>query len=218
MDTMSLIINLISGAAGGNAAGAAMPDKSLGTLGNSLAGLVGGGVAGAILQAIIPARPKGVAATSGRSSATSPVVGWEAASSCWSFRLSRTPLQRRSPVSCGSKERSSSGANSSCPCRTGETESIGKNEEESPGLSPHNMKGDWTMRTLTLALGIAILSTMGFLVGAQAGETTATMEKMKGETKALVEEGKGQTKGAVEDVKGNKMSAEAERAKGKAKG
>ena len=74
------------------------------------------------------------------------------------------------------------------------------------------------MRKLTLALGIAILSTMGFLVGAQAGETTATMEKMKGETKALVEEGKGQTKGAVEDVKGNKMSAEAERAKGKVKG
>ena len=33
MDMTSLIVNLISGAVGGNAAGAAMPDKSLGTLG-----------------------------------------------------------------------------------------------------------------------------------------------------------------------------------------
>jgi len=59
MDTMSLIINLLSGAAGGNAVGAAMPDKSLGTLGNCLAGLVGGGVGGAILQALIPALAQG---------------------------------------------------------------------------------------------------------------------------------------------------------------
>jgi len=55
MDMTSLIINLISGAVGGNAAGAAMPDKSLGTLGNSLAGIVGGGLGGSILQALIPA-------------------------------------------------------------------------------------------------------------------------------------------------------------------
>jgi hypothetical protein len=59
MDITSLIINLISGAAGGNAAGAAMPDKSLGTVGNSLAGLLGGGAGGAILQAIIPALAQG---------------------------------------------------------------------------------------------------------------------------------------------------------------
>jgi len=32
MDMTSLIVNLISGAVGGNAAGAAIPDKSLGTL------------------------------------------------------------------------------------------------------------------------------------------------------------------------------------------
>ena len=38
MDMTSLIVNLISGAVGGNAAGAAIPDKSLGTLGNSLGG------------------------------------------------------------------------------------------------------------------------------------------------------------------------------------
>jgi uncharacterized membrane protein YeaQ/YmgE (transglycosylase-associated protein family) len=56
MDMASLIINLISGAVGGNAAGAAMPDKSLGTVGNSLAGLLGGGVGGAILQTLMAPR------------------------------------------------------------------------------------------------------------------------------------------------------------------
>ncbi|SLM49069.1 conserved protein of unknown function [Nitrospira japonica] len=59
MDTTGLIINLISGAVGGNAAGAAMPDKSLGTLGNSLAGLLGGGVGGAIIEALAPALSQG---------------------------------------------------------------------------------------------------------------------------------------------------------------
>ena len=59
MDTTSLIINLISGAIGGNAAGKAMPDKSLGTLGDSLAGLVGGGVGGSIIQALVPALAQG---------------------------------------------------------------------------------------------------------------------------------------------------------------
>ena len=54
MDATSLIIDLISGAVGGNAAGAAMPDKSLGTLGNTIAGLVGGGLGGQILQALLP--------------------------------------------------------------------------------------------------------------------------------------------------------------------
>ena len=55
MDATSLIIDLISGAVGGNAAGAAMPDKSLGTLGNTITGLVGGGLGGQILQALLPA-------------------------------------------------------------------------------------------------------------------------------------------------------------------
>jgi len=59
MDMTSLIITLISGAVGGNAAGVALPDKSLGTLGNSLAGIVGGGIGGSILQALIPALAQG---------------------------------------------------------------------------------------------------------------------------------------------------------------
>ena len=52
MNIINLIISLISGAVGGNAAGAAMKDKSLGVAGNSLAGILGGGVGGAILQAL----------------------------------------------------------------------------------------------------------------------------------------------------------------------
>ena len=54
MDISSLIINLISGAVGGNVAGAIMKEKSLGVLGNSLAGVVGGGLGGAILHAVLP--------------------------------------------------------------------------------------------------------------------------------------------------------------------
>jgi uncharacterized membrane protein YeaQ/YmgE (transglycosylase-associated protein family) len=52
MNILYLIISLICGALGGNAAGAVMKDKSLGTLGNSLAGIFGGGIGGAILQAL----------------------------------------------------------------------------------------------------------------------------------------------------------------------
>ena len=52
MDIVSLIISLLSGAVGGNVAGAALKDQSLGTLGNSLAGILGGGAGGVILQAL----------------------------------------------------------------------------------------------------------------------------------------------------------------------
>ena len=53
MNIVSLIIQLISGAVGGNVAGAAMKDKSLGALGNSIAGIIGGGVGGTILHAVL---------------------------------------------------------------------------------------------------------------------------------------------------------------------
>ena len=46
MDIMSLLVEAISGGVGGNIAGAAMKDKSLGTVGNSIAGIVGGGLGG----------------------------------------------------------------------------------------------------------------------------------------------------------------------------
>ncbi|MGB8313276.1 MAG: hypothetical protein WCE69_02205, partial [Aestuariivirga sp.] len=44
---------LIAGAIGGNAAGKAMPDKSLGTLGNTIAGVIGGGIGGQLLDKIL---------------------------------------------------------------------------------------------------------------------------------------------------------------------
>src|SRR6516162_2896866 len=52
MNIISLIIQIIGGAIGGNVAGAAMKENSLGTLGNSIAGIVGGGLGGTILQSI----------------------------------------------------------------------------------------------------------------------------------------------------------------------
>ena len=50
MDIVSLIINLISGAVGGNIAGAVMKDKSLGPLLNSVVGVFGGGAGTAVLS------------------------------------------------------------------------------------------------------------------------------------------------------------------------
>lgn len=52
MNIIGFLISLISGAVGGNVAGAAMKDKSLGTAGNSVAGIFGGGIGGVILQAL----------------------------------------------------------------------------------------------------------------------------------------------------------------------
>jgi uncharacterized membrane protein YeaQ/YmgE (transglycosylase-associated protein family) len=46
MKIVLLFISLISGAIGGNVAGRLLKDKSLGILGNSIAGIVGGGLAG----------------------------------------------------------------------------------------------------------------------------------------------------------------------------
>ena len=46
---LPLIIQLISGAVGGNVAGSLMKNSSLGTLGNSIAGIAGGGIGGQIL-------------------------------------------------------------------------------------------------------------------------------------------------------------------------
>src|SRR4029078_7729992 len=53
MDITSLIVEAVSGAVGGNVAGAAMKDKSLGTVGNSIAGILGGGLGGTILQSVM---------------------------------------------------------------------------------------------------------------------------------------------------------------------
>jgi uncharacterized membrane protein YeaQ/YmgE (transglycosylase-associated protein family) len=49
---LPIIIQLLSGAAGGNVAGAALKNLSLGPLGNSIAGIVGGGIGGQVLSFI----------------------------------------------------------------------------------------------------------------------------------------------------------------------
>ena len=46
------IVRLVIGALGGNLAGALMKDKSLGLLGNTISGVLGGGAGAAILGAL----------------------------------------------------------------------------------------------------------------------------------------------------------------------
>lgn len=53
MDIATLLIQLISGAAGGNLGGALLKNLSLGTLGNSLAGIIGGGVGSQVLNSML---------------------------------------------------------------------------------------------------------------------------------------------------------------------
>ena len=52
MDIAGLLINLVSGAVGGNLAGAALKEQSLGAIGNTIAGIVGGVAGGYILKAV----------------------------------------------------------------------------------------------------------------------------------------------------------------------
>ena len=49
-----ILINLIAGALGGVGAGKASPNFDLGTIGNIVSGLVGGGVLGQIVTALAP--------------------------------------------------------------------------------------------------------------------------------------------------------------------
>ena len=51
---INLIIQLIAGAIGGNAAGASMKNVDLGTLGNTVAGALGGAGGGTLLTALLP--------------------------------------------------------------------------------------------------------------------------------------------------------------------
>ena len=51
---INLIIQLIAGVVGGNAVGAASQDLNLGTLGNTIAGAIGGVGGGQLLTALIP--------------------------------------------------------------------------------------------------------------------------------------------------------------------
>jgi hypothetical protein len=53
MDISSLLIQLVSGALGGNAAGAYSKDTGLSPIGNTIVGALGGGVGGQILSALL---------------------------------------------------------------------------------------------------------------------------------------------------------------------
>ncbi|WP_411029478.1 hypothetical protein [Spongiimicrobium sp. 3-5] len=57
---LPLIIQLLTGALGGNVAGKLLKKQSLGTLGNSISGIVGGGLGGAILGMLGMAGEPGV--------------------------------------------------------------------------------------------------------------------------------------------------------------
>ena len=52
MDIVSLIVQLLSGAVGGNIAGGLLQKLSLGTVGNSIVGILGGGLGGVLLNAL----------------------------------------------------------------------------------------------------------------------------------------------------------------------
>lgn len=52
MELLPLIIQLVSGAVGGNVAGSLMKNFSLGTAGNSIVGILGGGIGGSVLAAL----------------------------------------------------------------------------------------------------------------------------------------------------------------------
>ena len=67
-----LIVSLVAGAIGGNAVGMAAPKLSLGTLGTSLSGIVGGGLGGQILSML---GAGGVAAAAGGGLDIGSIVG-----------------------------------------------------------------------------------------------------------------------------------------------
>lgn len=52
MDVVSTLISLVSGAVGGNVAGAAFSEKNLGVIANSIIGLLGGGAGEYLLKAL----------------------------------------------------------------------------------------------------------------------------------------------------------------------
>lgn len=61
MDITGLIISAVSGLAGGNLTGLALKDKSIGAIGNSIAGIIGGVGATYILQAVNVLQAMGLA-------------------------------------------------------------------------------------------------------------------------------------------------------------
>ena len=63
--TVRLIIQLIAGAVGGNIAGSALKQYNLGAVGNTIAGIVGGGVGAQIIGALVGGGAEATAAGPG---------------------------------------------------------------------------------------------------------------------------------------------------------
>ena len=68
---INLIIQLVAGVVGGNAAGAALKDYNLGGSGNTIAGALGGVGGGQLLQVAIPA----IAAAAGGNLDVGAIIG-----------------------------------------------------------------------------------------------------------------------------------------------
>jgi len=62
---IGLIIQLVSGAAGGNIAGSVLKQYDLGVVGNSIVGVIGGGVGAQLLGALLGTGGGGAAAAGG---------------------------------------------------------------------------------------------------------------------------------------------------------
>ncbi len=75
MDMTSLLIQLVSGAVGGNAAGAAMKKFSLGTIGNSIVGILGGGLGGQLLAMLGVGGADAAAGSAGAGSIIASIAG-----------------------------------------------------------------------------------------------------------------------------------------------
>jgi uncharacterized membrane protein YeaQ/YmgE (transglycosylase-associated protein family) len=69
MNLISILISLLSGAVGGNLAGKVFKNLDLGTIGNSLAGIAGGGVGALILNLL------GIGASADASTNSSSIIG-----------------------------------------------------------------------------------------------------------------------------------------------
>jgi hypothetical protein len=63
--TIGLIIQLIAGGVGGNVAGSSLKQFDLGAVGNSIAGVIGGGIGAQVIGALLGSGGAGAAAAGG---------------------------------------------------------------------------------------------------------------------------------------------------------
>ena len=76
MDLTALLISLVTGGVGGNLAGALLKNKSLGTLWNTVVGVLGGGIGGTALGAVGLLQGAGLVGDIGASAVGGGVLLW----------------------------------------------------------------------------------------------------------------------------------------------